>query len=733
MTKQPMTRGQEYQTLLNNIPGGIQQCLNDEGLTMVEINQGFIDMFGFSRKEIQDRFNDRFIEMIHPDDRESMMSKVAETLGHGEKASFQYRVLCRDGSYKWVMDNAQIIHNESGEERIFCVLMDVTESRNTREEQRLSLELHQIIMDQATDIIFVWDFQNDTMSYSSNWEKKFGYKPSYHGLDKLDTVFHHIHPDDVPALKDIMLAVKNGNSFTTAEARIQNSEGRYIWCRFRSTDQYDEAGKPLKAVGVITDIDEEKRMIDDLRRRAEQDALTGLYNREETECRIKRYLKENPDKTCALIMLDTDNFKSVNDKQGHLFGDAVLSELALGMKKLTRRSDVVGRIGGDEFTIFLKNISSREEAAQKAAQLLELFQDTFKHGKCPIKVTCSAGIALFPEDGNDFQSLYRCADQALYQAKSKGKNRFVMFDRANTPPVEQTGYLALGTAIDSDRQTEGVPGDLMSYVFHVLYETSDIDQVVQLMLEIIGKRFDVSRAYVFENSEDGLYCDNTYEWCNEGIAPQKDIFQHFSYKQVEGYENLFVDGSIFYCRDIRSLPPAITALFESQGIHSTLQCAIREGDRFRGFIGFDECTGARMWTKEEIGTLSMISQLLTVFLLKKRATDHDRELAIRLNTILDTQDAYIYAVEKGSYELLYLNQKTRELDSRAETGMTCYGAFFNRDTPCEICPLTSGAREIYNPLYDLWTMTKASPMKWDDTEAYLLTCFDITEYKKMQK
>ncbi len=92
-------------------------------------------------------------------------------------------------------------------------------------------------------------------------------------------------------------------------------------------------------------------MIENLRRRAERDALTGLYNRAETQKQIKNYLEQKPDEYSALFMIDTDNFKLVNDKGGHLFGDAVLSEIAAGMKKIVRKSDVVGRIGGDEFTI----------------------------------------------------------------------------------------------------------------------------------------------------------------------------------------------------------------------------------------------------------------------------------------------------------------------------------------------------------------------------------------------
>lgn len=722
----------EYQALLNNIPGGVQQCLNDEAYTIVEVNQGFLDMFGFTRNELTERFHDHFLEMVHPSDRQRIHQEATEPLKKGNKVTINYRVLCKNESYKWVVDNAQLIHYENGEERIFCVMLDVTDAREDREELRLSLERHRIIMDQATDIIFEWDILNDKITYSSNWKKKFGYDPRYTGIHQQLAGFARIHPDDVSVLTALIADTKRGVEYSTAEIRIQNAEEQYIWCRIRATDQYDEAGKPIKAVGVITDIDKDKRMIDDLKRRAERDALTGLFNREETERQIRDYLDQKPKEICALFMIDTDNFKLVNDSQGHLFGDAVLSELAAGMKRLTRQTDVVGRIGGDEFTIFLKNITSKESATEKAGKLLDVFEHLFRDEKQLIEVTCSAGVAIYPDDGEDFQSLYHSADLALYQAKNQGKNQYVLFDHKDMVQVNHTGHSSLGAAIDSDQGILGVPGDLVNYVFQILYDTSDIDCAIQLILEIVGKRFDVSRAYIFENSDDGKYADNTYEWCNDGIVPEKENLQHFPYEEVECYEDLFKDNSIFYCRDIHSLKETQVALFEKQGICSTLQCALREGDAFCGFVGFDECTGMRLWTKEEIGMLSLISQILTTFLQKKRSVARDQQLVVQLNTILDVQDAYIYAIDQSSYELLYLNHKTRELDPHASTGTTCYQAFFNRDIPCENCPLNGGDGEIYNPKYQVWTRVRVAPMKWGEREAYLLTCFDITEYKQMQ-
>lgn len=719
----------KYEILWSNLPGAVNQCLNDKALTIVDVNQCFIEMFGFTREELSERFDNSFMNMVHPNDRESVFENESVIQNKGEKFKAEYRVICRDGSYKWVIDNAQMYENENGEERFLCILLEVPGSIEAKEELRLSMERFEIIMSQSADIIIEWNILEDTFTFSPNWEKKFGYAPQYAGENCRESNFRHIHPDDMAILEECMRNAKEGRLQLNAELRIQNAEGKYTWCRARLAGQSDRDGKMVRVVGILTDIDKTKRTLDDLRRRAEQDALTGLYNREEAQRQIHAYLEDNPKEISALFMIDTDNFKQINDVQGHLFGDAVLSELAAIMKKLTRKSDVVGRIGGDEFTIFLKNISSREMAQEKANMLLNAFSHLLEGEKQVANISCSIGVAIYPDNGESFEALYHCADQALYQAKSRGKGQYVMYD---TKEEGKTGFSALGAVIDSDQRAAGLPGDLVNYVFQVLYDTEDIDRAIQLILEIVGKRFDVSRAYIFENSDDGKFCNNTYEWCNVGIVPQKENLQHFSYEDIGDYQQLFKDNSVFYCRDIQALTQEQTSLFESQGIRSTLQCAIMEEDIFCGFVGFDECTGMRMWTKEEIGMLSLISQLLTTFLQKKRTTDRDRQMTLQLNTILDNQDVYIYAIEQDTYELLYLNHKTKELDPNAQTGMTCHKAFFGSDKPCKNCPL-DGYKETYNPQYDVWTNTHVSNMKWGSRDAYLLYCYDITQYKKMQQ
>ena len=602
-----------------------------------------------------------------------------------------------------------------------------------QKELHLTMEQHQIILNQTTDIILEWDIVKDTVTCSGNWLNKFGFSPVYRGLEHLEehAEMYHIHPHDVHKLASAMRDIRDGKGTIQVEARIQNSRGQYVWCRFQGMSQGDEQGRPVKAVGMITDIDDEKKMLEELRRRAERDSLTGLYNRLETERQICHYLERQPNELCALFIIDTDNFKQVNDSQGHMFGDAVLSELAAGMKRMTRDSDIVGRIGGDEFTIFLKNISSREMVIEKATGLIDMFRGLFREDRQLFEISCSIGIAIYPDDGDDFHSLYHNADMALYQAKSQGKNQYVLMNSEDTIPIGQPGASSLGAVIDSDVNTRELPENLVNYVFQILYNTKDIDHAIQLILEIVGKRFDVSRSYIFENSEDGKYTNNTFEWCNDGMVPAKADLQNLPYDSIGNYNELFLDNPVIYCRDINTLPAGAIEVLKPQGIYSLLQCAIMEDGKFYGFVGFDECTGMRMWTKEEIGALTLISQLINTFLLKKRASEKDRQLSLQLNTILDNQDAFVYVIDQSNYQLLYLNRKTQELDPTAHEGMTCHQAFFGREQPCENCPLVDGNGEIYNYKYDVWTKVRVAPLKWGATDAYLLSCFDITEYKQI--
>lgn len=170
----------------------------------------------------------------------------------------------------------------------------------------------------------------------------------------------------------------------------------------------------------------------ELEDKADTDLLTGLNNKLATERKIKEFMANNPDTQSMLLIFDVDNFKKVNDTMGHAFGDEVLRSLGKQIGCIFRASDIVGRVGGDEFMVFLKGISTEENILKEAAKV-ETFFKGFQAGEyVKYKATASIGVAIYPQEGADFETLYKAADQGLYKAKKRGKNQLAFY-RDRTP------------------------------------------------------------------------------------------------------------------------------------------------------------------------------------------------------------------------------------------------------------------------------------------------------------
>lgn len=173
----------------------------------------------------------------------------------------------------------------------------------------------------------------------------------------------------------------------------------------------------------------------ELEGKADTDLLTGLTNKLSTEARIRDYIQENPEGQGVLIIIDVDNFKKINDTMGHSFGDEVLRSLGLRLKSLYRVTDVIGRIGGDEFLVFLKDIKDMAIIEREARKLDAFFKD-FEVGEyVKYSVTASLGAAVYTMDGMTFEELYKNADSALYDAKHHGKNQLHFYKQDEKFPA----------------------------------------------------------------------------------------------------------------------------------------------------------------------------------------------------------------------------------------------------------------------------------------------------------
>lgn len=242
-----------------------------------------------------------------------------------------------------------------------------------------------------------------------------------------------VHPEDLPVLKDIKKQLQRDREEASCLFRMKPPEegegGSYRWYRLALTGIRDEKGKVIRAVGSLKDVDQEQNETQMLREKAQRDPLTGLLNRAECQRQIDLALKNGEAFAGGmLLILDIDHFKEINDSQGHLCGDKALLKVAEGLKNTFRNTDVVGRLGGDEFLVFAREVFDAGVIGKKLREVSRILRAAEEDQDLYVAVKVSAGIAE-AEKGDDFLSLYDKADRALYKAKAAGRDRFAIWGR----------------------------------------------------------------------------------------------------------------------------------------------------------------------------------------------------------------------------------------------------------------------------------------------------------------
>lgn len=338
------------------------------------------------------------------------------------------RVQISNNSYLWERLTLTNIFDENKNIiRTVGVIENVTEEK----ENEVSLFLEKQYCEALqTDNIYTYEINlsKNTINLLNKSSKKKNY-------DKLFEYFikHKIHSEDVQNVKEsfsrknMLLSYFNGVNEFKADYRIKDNKGKYIWteCCIRvikkiSTDE-------IKGILLIKDISN----IKELKEMSEKDPLTSLYNRRAIKKHIDNFLensKEDKSSSHAFIILDLDNFKTLNDTLGHVMGDIALQELSLKLIERFKDQSIIGRLGGDEFIVFLKNISSREELSKTLKKVLNDFTITYSHSDLSVAISVSIGVAVFPQDGTTFQELYKKSDIALYNIKNTSKNSFAFYE-----------------------------------------------------------------------------------------------------------------------------------------------------------------------------------------------------------------------------------------------------------------------------------------------------------------
>ena len=279
---------------------------------------------------------------------------------------------------------------------------------------------YDILSEFSDTVLFEYDCLEKTLVFTPNITTLFGLKEigPIRPFDS-DTDFTMVHPDDVAKVKALLSTIgDNSDEIDDFVIRFKDKNDNYRWVRWMGRLIRGRLGTPQAFLGKISDVQDEMTREQDLREKASVDGLTGALNRKAAEQKINTLMQ---DKECKgyLLMLDIDDFNTVNDTLGHAIGDLALITLVKLLKEHFRKEDIIGRLGGDEFIVFMTNTELASAVEAKGAEILDILakSETTPH------FTVSIGAAAYPAAGNDYESLYLAADNAMYASKKSGKNR----------------------------------------------------------------------------------------------------------------------------------------------------------------------------------------------------------------------------------------------------------------------------------------------------------------------
>lgn len=377
---------------------------------------------------------------------------------------------------------------------------------------KLSEERYRLLVQDSDVIIFEVNLLEKTANVNENFERMFGGVPRFDYFQS----GYRIHPDQQSTYQKMVDEVIQNGESVTSEFQYRDKNGTYVWFQLRMSGISDERGNVIRVLGRLMNIDREKREKDVLEFRAQTDSMTKLYNKAAAEALISQTLTEDAGRSHAILIVDIDDLKTINDMMGHMQGDKAIRMIANSLKRQFRDTDIIGRIGGDEFMVCLKGVGDQAKAVNILNTLAHRTAGLRIGENNEVPLHCSIGGAI-SKSGDRFQDLYHKADVALYQAKRSGKNGFAFYE----PEMEQKEYQYVRQQQTSlSRFDNYVPADLGKLIRAVSRVYS---LIVSINLTLDRYRLmECDSSTVWPCTESGQYSDFLEAACGTIHPDERD-------------------------------------------------------------------------------------------------------------------------------------------------------------------------------------------------------------------
>lgn len=427
-------------SLMNSLPGIVFSCTPGPEWLMTYLSAGCLTLTGYRSEELIGQ-ELSFAGITEQDDLPKVIAAIEAGVRQQQPYVVEYRIRTQSGEEKWVWEQGHGVFDSAGAVLgVEGFITDITERKRSEDASRQAEAKYRSIFENALEGIFQSTVDGHYLSANPTLAKIYGYASSEELIASLTDIEHQLYVK--PQRRDqFMHRMQEHDAVSGFDSQVYRKDGSIIWISENARAVRDpKTGELLYYEGLVEDITERKLAKQQLRERAFYDPLTGLANRALFMDRLSQALergKRHPEYGFAVLFLDLDRFKVVNDRLGHLVGDQLLNAIARRLESCIRSEDTVARLGGDEFTILLENIEAASIATRVAQRIHQALIAPFYLEGNEVFAAASVGIVLsrkLPQDTHITnyerpEDLLRDADTALYRAKALGKARYEIFDQ----------------------------------------------------------------------------------------------------------------------------------------------------------------------------------------------------------------------------------------------------------------------------------------------------------------
>jgi diguanylate cyclase (GGDEF)-like protein/PAS domain S-box-containing protein len=412
---------ERLRVVTDNLPAFVAYVDTDERYRLN--NRGYEEWLGMPRSKI----TGRTMREVWGEARYRGFQPHIERALRGERASHDYAARLNGRDVRVLATYVPDLDARGRVRGFFVLASDITELAVARDQLRAAHDRLEAALEGSSVALWDTDLRTGRVFLGEAWARIVG-GPRHDSVATAEELLALLHPDDVEAVRRASLqALKGEKPDYAVEHRVKARSGEWRWIlsRGRVTERDPATGRALRMIGTNLDITERRRAEEAVQSTAHSDPLTGLANRRGLDDRLRLALARNRRSglQSAVLFLDLDRFKEVNDRLGHGAGDALLAEFAVRLRSSVRASDTVARFGGDEFVILLEDVRDRKNALRIAEKILGEARRPIEVEGQILEITATIGLAYSDATASDEELLKR-ADTALYQAKAAGRNRY---------------------------------------------------------------------------------------------------------------------------------------------------------------------------------------------------------------------------------------------------------------------------------------------------------------------